>query len=112
MSASGMSADHSRSSEDVLARVRRSLQDTGIPATAMQAVRPRQEQIINDGAAVRQMVQIELHALTPVDIGTWLNYWNSSNNPWRIGTMNWRHNVKRGGNVYDLHVTCAAVLMQ
>ena len=113
----GLATGFQRSKENVLKRVQRSLQDTGIAAGQLRGVRPREERVLSNGAAVRQVVMVELTRLSPSDIGAWLQYWAKPANPWRITGMTWRHHGGSGaqaqsGNYFDLQLSCAAVLMQ
>lgn len=113
----GLSSNFQRSQENVLQRVQRSLQDTGLAAGQLRGVRPREERVLNNGAAVRQVVLIELSRLSPADMGAWLQHWAQAQNPWRITAMTWRHHGGSGsqsqsGNFFDLQLSCAAVLSQ
>lgn len=101
-----------RDQEDVVQRVRSSLQDLGISAARLQGVRPREERVVQDGAALRQSVLIELRGLSPADIGAWLQHWCTAENPWRLTGMRWRHSSGAQGNVYDCSISCTAVLLQ
>ncbi len=110
----GLGALHRRDQEDVMKRVREQLQDLGIRSSVIRGVRPREERAIQDGAAIRQTVMIELQSLKPAEIGAWLYAWSQHENPWKITGMTWRHHGRGddAGNTFDLTMSCAAVLVQ